>query len=98
MLDVVIEEDGRPARSVTVDRFPCRIGKARDSEVALAGWRSSAADVTSLGAALDAVEQQPAGPGILIVGALGFVAFGAFSFIEARFRRIRPPRDLNPLD
>ena len=66
--------------------------------VALAGWRSSAADVTSLGAALDAVEQQPAGPGILIVGALGFVAFGAFSFIEARFRRIRPPRDLNPLD
>ena len=39
MLDVVIEEDGRPARSVTVDRFPCRIGKARDSEVALAGWR-----------------------------------------------------------
>ena len=39
MLDVVIEEDGKPPRSVTVARFPCRIGKARDSEVALASWR-----------------------------------------------------------
>ena len=39
MLDVVIEEDGKPARSVRVGRFPCRIGKAKDSEVALAGWR-----------------------------------------------------------
>ncbi len=39
MLDVVIEEDGKPARSVKVGRFPCRIGKAKDSEVALAGWR-----------------------------------------------------------
>ena len=47
--------------------------------------------------ALEAVERQPAGPWILIAVALGFVAFGAFSFIEARFRRIRPPRDLNPL-
>jgi pilus assembly protein CpaF len=39
VLDVVIEEDGRPARSVRVVRFPCRIGKARDSEVALTSWR-----------------------------------------------------------
>lgn len=39
MLDVVIEEDGKPPRSVKVERFPCRIGKARDSEVALASWR-----------------------------------------------------------
>ncbi len=65
--------------------------------VVLAGLKSQASDVTSLGAALEAVERQPAGPWILAVGALGFVAFGAFSFIEARFRRIRPPRDLNPL-
>ncbi|MDQ3124607.1 MAG: DUF1206 domain-containing protein [Pseudomonadota bacterium] len=65
--------------------------------VVLAGLNSSASDVTSLGAALEAVERQPAGSWILIAGALGFVAFGAFSFIEARFRRIRPPRDLNPL-
>ena len=39
MLDVVIEEDGRQPRSVRVERFPCRIGKARDSEIALASWR-----------------------------------------------------------
>jgi len=39
VLDVVIEEDGKPDRSVRVGRFPCRIGKAKDSEVALAGWR-----------------------------------------------------------
>lgn len=65
--------------------------------VVLAGLNSSAADVTSLGAALEAVERQPAGRWILIAGASGFIAFGAFSFIEARFRRIRPPRDLNPL-
>jgi pilus assembly protein CpaF len=39
VLDILIEEDGRPARRVRVERFPCRIGKARDSEVALSGWR-----------------------------------------------------------
>jgi succinate dehydrogenase hydrophobic anchor subunit len=65
--------------------------------VVLAGLGSSASDVTSLGAALEAVERQPAGPWILVAVALGFIAFGAFSFIEARFRRIRPPRDLNPM-
>lgn len=65
--------------------------------VVFAGLKSSASDVTSLGAALATVERQPAGPWILVAVALGFVAFGAFSFIEARFRRIRPPRDLNPM-
>lgn len=65
--------------------------------VVLAGLRSRASDVTSLGAALEAVERQPAGAWILAAGALGFIAFGAFSFVEARYRRIRPPRDLNPL-
>ncbi len=62
--------------------------------VILAGLRSSARDVTSFGSALEAVERQPGGPWILMATALGFVAFGAFSFLEARFRRIRPPRDL----
>lgn len=62
--------------------------------VVLAGLKSKASDVTSLGAALEAVERQPAGSWVLIAVALGFVAFGAFSFIEARFRRIRPPHKL----
>lgn len=65
--------------------------------VVVAGLKSRASGVTSLGAALETVERQPAGPWILALGALGFVAFGLFSFIEARFRRIRPPRNLNPL-
>ena len=34
------------------------------------------------------------GPVPFVATVCGFVAFGAFSFIEARFRRIRPPRDL----
>lgn len=62
--------------------------------VVLAGLDDRASEVTSFGSALEAVERQPAGPWILAAAALGFVAFGAFSFIEARFRRIRPPREL----
>jgi len=65
--------------------------------VVLAGLKSEASDVTSLGAALEAVERQPGGAWILAGGALGFIAFGVFSFIEARFRRIRPPRDLTAM-
>lgn len=64
------------------------------SLVVMAGLDARASEVTSFGSALDAVERQPAGPWILAIAAFGFVAFGAFSFIEARFRRIRPPRDL----
>ena len=64
--------------------------------VVLAGLDARASEVTSFGSALEAVERQPAGPWILSLAALGFVAFGAFSFIEARFRRIRPPRELKP--
>lgn len=64
--------------------------------VVLAGLKAKAADVTSLGAALETVERQPAGSVVLALGALGFIAFGAFSFVEARFRRIRPPRELKP--
>lgn len=62
--------------------------------VVLAGLQARASEVTSFGAALDAVERQPGGPWILGAAAIGFVAFGSFSFVEARFRRIRPPREL----
>jgi hypothetical protein len=67
------------------------------SLIVRAGLDARASEVTSFGSALDAVERQPAGPWILAAAALGFIAFGAFSFIEARFRRIRPPRDLKRL-
>lgn len=64
--------------------------------VALAGLRSQPHEVTSFGLALEALERQPTGSIILSITAAGLVAFGAFSFVEARFRRIRPPRDLTP--
>lgn len=62
--------------------------------IVVAGLRSRVSGVTSFSEALEAVERQPGGPLVLAVTATGFVAFGVFSFVEARFRRIRPPRDL----
>jgi len=62
--------------------------------VILAGTRSSAAQVTSFGAGLDALERQPGGSWVLGATAVGLMAFGAFAFVEARWRRIRPPHDL----
>lgn len=38
-LEVQIESDDQPLRRVSVERFPCRIGKTRDSEIVLGGWR-----------------------------------------------------------
>jgi hypothetical protein len=65
--------------------------------VILAGVHARASEVTSFGASLDALEARPGGSWILAITALGLMAFGAFAFVEARFRRIRAPRDLNPL-
>ena len=39
MLQVIVEEDGKSPWTVLVERFPCRVGRARDAEVSLAGWR-----------------------------------------------------------
>lgn len=62
--------------------------------VMLAGLRERASEITSFGGALEAVETLPAGPWLLSATALGLMAIGAFAFVEGRFRRIRPPRDL----
>lgn len=62
--------------------------------VVLAGVHSSASEVTSFGAGLDALERQPGGSWVLGATAIGLMAFGAFAVVEARWRRIRPPRDL----
>lgn len=64
--------------------------------VVLAGLRAQAETVTSFGASLNALEAQPGGSWMLGLTAVGLMAFGAFAFVEARFRRIRTP-DLNPL-
>jgi len=41
-----------------------------------------------LDSALEALLQQPFGPVLLTIVALGFVAYGVYSFVEARYRRI----------
>ena len=66
--------------------------------VVLAGWHARASEVGSFGSSLDALEAQPGGSLMLGATAVGLVAFGTFAFVEARFRRIRAPRDLNPFD
>lgn len=66
--------------------------------VILAGFHARAREVTDFGGALDALESQPGGSWMLGLTAVGLMAFGAFAFVEARWRRIRPPRDLNPLN
>lgn len=60
----------------------------------LAGLRSKPEDVATFDTALDAVGRQPGGSWLLAATAVGFIAFGVFSLIEGRFRRIRPPKDL----
>lgn len=62
--------------------------------VVLAGLHARSGEVTTTAAALDALEAQPGGAWILGLTAAGLMAFGAFAFVEARWRRIRPPRDL----
>ena len=39
MITITIEADGLPARSVRVDRLPCRIGRHRHCAVQLPSWR-----------------------------------------------------------
>ena len=62
--------------------------------VILAGLNADVSEVTSFGEALDALEAQPGGPVILATTAAGLIAFGAFAFVEARWRRIRPPKQI----
>ncbi len=62
--------------------------------VVLAGLHARAGEVTSTAGALAALEAQPGGSWILGLTAAGLMAFGAFAFVEARWRRIRAPREL----
>ena len=62
--------------------------------IVMAGLQARSSGVTSFSKALETVERQPGGSLVLALTAAGFIAFGAFSFVEARFRRIRPPKDL----
>jgi hypothetical protein len=63
--------------------------------VLLAGCHARAAEVRSFGTSLEALRAQPGGAWLVGLTATGLIAFGAFAFIEARFRKIRPPRNLS---
>ncbi len=39
MITITIDADGETTRTMRIERFPCRIGRHREADVALAGWR-----------------------------------------------------------
>jgi hypothetical protein len=53
-----------------------------------AAMRYDPSRAQGLGGALEILAQQPAGPWLLGIVALGLVAYGAYSFLQARYRRI----------
>jgi hypothetical protein len=55
-----------------------------------AAWHANPREAHGLAGALHYVERQPYGPWLLALIAIGFVAYGAFEFIEARYRRVEP--------
>jgi hypothetical protein len=57
----------------------------------VAAWRFSSGDVVGLQGALQTLQQQPYGWILLGIVALGLFAFGVYSLIEARYRRIDAP-------
>jgi hypothetical protein len=56
----------------------------------LAGWHERAAEARGVGGALWSLHDQGFGDLVLAFVAVGLVAFGAFGFVEAWFRPIRP--------
>ncbi|HSF39261.1 MAG TPA: DUF1206 domain-containing protein [Thermoanaerobaculia bacterium] len=53
-----------------------------------AGLRYDSSQARGLGGALETLAGQPYGPWLLTLVALGLVAFGAYSILQARYRRI----------
>jgi hypothetical protein len=60
----------------------------------VAAWRFSSGEVVGLKGALQTLQQQPYGWILLGIVALGLFAFGLYSLIEARYRRIDTPARL----
>lgn len=56
----------------------------------VAGWRQHAAEAHGVGGALWALHSQSLGDVVLVMAAVGLIAYGTFGFIEAWFRPIRP--------
>lgn len=56
----------------------------------LAALRTDPGEARGLGGALQALEQQPFGPWLLGVVAVGLMAYGIYELVRARYRRIQP--------
>jgi hypothetical protein len=68
---------------------------ARGIVFLLSGWfliqsglKYDPSQAQGLGGALEALARQPSGPWLLGLVALGLIAYGAYSFLQARYRRI----------
>lgn len=56
--------------------------------LAAAGLHARPEEARGLGGALTTLAEQPFGPWLLGAVAVGFVAYGAFMLVQARYRRI----------
>lgn len=59
----------------------------------VAAIRTNAAEARGFGGALEALSQQPFGPWLLGIVALGLIAYSIYSLIEARYREIIQPHE-----
>jgi hypothetical protein len=85
--------------SADEERLATRTGQAglgaRGIVFLLSGWflvqtglRFKTSGAQGLGGALETLARQPSGPWLLGIVALGLIAYGAYSFLQARYRRI----------
>jgi hypothetical protein len=85
--------------SADEERLATRTGQAglaaRGIVFLLSGWfliqsglKYDPSQAQGLGGALEALARQPSGPWLLGLVALGLIAYGAYSFLQARYRRI----------
>jgi hypothetical protein len=58
--------------------------------VVLAAYKSDPSEVRGLGEALETIQHQPSGSYMLGAVAAGFLVYGAFMLLVARYRRIEP--------
>ncbi|PSB11366.1 hypothetical protein C7B61_06200 [filamentous cyanobacterium CCP1] len=56
----------------------------------VAAWKFDPSEAIGLGGALQALSEQPFGPWLLGAVAFGLIAYGIYSGLEARYRRIEP--------
>lgn len=91
---LVLDELSEKSRGVVL--FMGRLGYAAQGTVFCivglflisAALRHNPGDAKGLDSALQVLLQQPFGPFLLALVALGLVAYGLYSFVEARYRRI----------